>query len=100
MESKQDLGRLVLNLANTIIHNRNQHLEALGLTSSQADCMKFLYGFLNRCNILLPKNSFGIKDDYLKRKYPFNFLNNRRVEFYKNILTLSNVFATIAKNIS
>lgn len=41
MESKQDLGRLVLNLANTIIHNRNQHLEALGLTSSQADCMKF-----------------------------------------------------------
>lgn len=41
MESIQDLGRLILNLANTIIHNRNQHLEVLGLTSSQADCMKF-----------------------------------------------------------
>lgn len=41
MEEKRDLGRLVLNLANTIIYNRNKHLEELGLTSSQADCMKF-----------------------------------------------------------
>lgn len=41
MEKKLDLSRLVLNLANTIIHNRNCHLTELGLTSSQADCMKF-----------------------------------------------------------
>ncbi len=41
MEEEKDLGRLVLNLANTIIRNRNHHLEVLGLTSSQADCLKF-----------------------------------------------------------
>lgn len=41
MEQKQNLGRLILNLSNTIIHNRNQHLESMGLTSSQADCLKF-----------------------------------------------------------
>lgn len=41
MKNEQDLSRLVLNLANTIIYNRNEHLKELGLTSSQADCMKF-----------------------------------------------------------
>lgn len=41
MEQKQNLGRLILNLSNTIIRNRNQHLKAMGLTASQADCMKF-----------------------------------------------------------
>lgn len=38
---KQDLGRLVLNLANTVIYNRNKRLEKLGLTSPQTGCMKF-----------------------------------------------------------
>lgn len=41
MNKEQDLARLILNLSNTIIHNRNKHLEALGLTASQADAMKF-----------------------------------------------------------
>lgn len=36
-----NLARLILNLSNTIIYNRNKHLEALGLTASQADAMKF-----------------------------------------------------------
>ena len=41
MELESDVGRLVLKLANTIIKNRNRHLEVLGLTASQADSMKF-----------------------------------------------------------
>lgn len=41
MNKEQDLARLILNLSNTIIYNRNKHLEALGLTASQADAMKF-----------------------------------------------------------
>ena len=41
MELESDVGRLVLKLANTIIKNRNSHLEVLGLTASQADSMKF-----------------------------------------------------------
>lgn len=36
-----NLARLILNLSNTIINNRNKHLEALELTTSQADAMKF-----------------------------------------------------------
>ena len=32
-----NLARLILNLSNTIINNRNKHLEALELTTSQAD---------------------------------------------------------------
>lgn len=41
MNREQDLARLILSLSNTIIYNRNKHLEALGLTASQADAMKF-----------------------------------------------------------
>ena len=37
MNQKQNLARLILNLSNTIIHNRNRHLKVLGLTASQAD---------------------------------------------------------------
>lgn len=35
------LGRLILKLANTIIKNRNRHLDAIGLTASQADSLQF-----------------------------------------------------------
>ena len=35
------LGRLILKLANTIIKNRNRHLDALGLTTSQADSLQY-----------------------------------------------------------
>ena len=38
---ENDLGRLILKLSNTIIKNRNRHLRALGLTSAQADSLKF-----------------------------------------------------------
>ncbi len=39
MENK--LARLLLSLSNTIIQNRNRHLQALGLTASQADSLQF-----------------------------------------------------------
>ena len=39
MENK--LARLLLTLSNTIIQNRNRHLQALGLTASQADGLQF-----------------------------------------------------------
>ena len=39
--TENELGRLILKLANTIIKNRNRHLEALDLTSGQADSLKF-----------------------------------------------------------
>lgn len=56
---KQDLGRLVLNLANTVIHNRNKHLETLGLTSSQADCIKFFITH-KKTSIKTLKSELGI----------------------------------------
>ena len=34
-EDAHQLGRLILKLANTLIKNRNRHLEALGLTTRQ-----------------------------------------------------------------
>ena len=40
-EMERKLGRLLLNLSNTIIQNRNRHLQALGLTASQADSLQF-----------------------------------------------------------
>ena len=39
--TENELGRLILKLANTIIKNRNRHLEALDLTSGQADSLQF-----------------------------------------------------------
>lgn len=33
-ENAHQLGRLILKLANTLIKNRNRHLEALDLTTS------------------------------------------------------------------
>lgn len=36
-----ELGRLILKLANTIIKNRNAHLAALDLTTAQADSLQF-----------------------------------------------------------
>ena len=38
---KYELSRLILNLSRTIIQNRNRHLEELGLTASQADCVRY-----------------------------------------------------------
>ena len=40
-ETKNKLARLLLNLSNTIIQNRNRQLQALGLTASQADCLQY-----------------------------------------------------------
>ena len=40
-EDTHQLGRLILKLANTLIKNRNRHLEALGLTTSQADSLQY-----------------------------------------------------------
>jgi DNA-binding MarR family transcriptional regulator len=39
--TENELGRLILRLANTIIKNRNHHLEALNLTTEQADSLQF-----------------------------------------------------------
>lgn len=44
---------------NTLIRNRNQHLKALGLTSSQADCMKFFIENKNT-SIKTLKSKLGI----------------------------------------
>ena len=41
MEFQGDLARLLMTLANTVIKNRNQHLEALNLTAVQADSMQY-----------------------------------------------------------
>ena len=39
--AQDELGRLILRLAKTIIKNRNHHLGALGLTAGQADSLQF-----------------------------------------------------------
>ena len=39
--TENKLARLLLNLSNTIIQNRNRHLQALGLTASQADSLQY-----------------------------------------------------------
>ncbi|MPM39428.1 hypothetical protein SDC9_86061 [bioreactor metagenome] len=39
--TENELGRLILRLTNTIIKNRNRHLEALNLTTGQADSLQF-----------------------------------------------------------
>ena len=39
--AENDLGHLILRLANTIIKNRNRHLQAIDLTASQADSLQF-----------------------------------------------------------
>ncbi len=44
-QMENELGRLILRLSNTIIKNRNHHLEALNLTAEQADTLQF---FLSR----------------------------------------------------
>ena len=41
MERQDNLGQLILTLSNTIIKNRNHHLEDLNLTAAQADSLKF-----------------------------------------------------------
>lgn len=41
MEFQEDVARLLMTLANTVVKNRNQHLEALNLTAVQADSMQY-----------------------------------------------------------
>lgn len=43
MERQEEnrLARLLLNLSNTIVKNRNRHLQALGLTAAQADALQY-----------------------------------------------------------
>lgn len=54
-----ELGRLILKLANTIIKNRNAHLATLDLTTAQADSLQF---FLDNSNSTITdlKNYLGI----------------------------------------
>ena len=59
MNKELDLARLILNLSNTIIYNRNKHLEVLGLTSSQADAMKFFLANENTTTRAL-KDAMGV----------------------------------------
>lgn len=43
MERQEEnrLARLLLNLSNTIVKNRNRHLQTLGLTAAQADALQY-----------------------------------------------------------
>lgn len=41
-QDEKKLARLLLNLSNTIVKNRNRHLQALGLTAAQADAMQYI----------------------------------------------------------
>ncbi len=45
---ENQVGRLVLMLSHTILKNRNRHMAAIGLTSSQADCLRFCLEQENR----------------------------------------------------
>lgn len=56
---EEELGRLILQLANTIIKNRNHHLKSLGLTTSQADSLQFFISYDN-ASVTDLKNEFGI----------------------------------------
>ena len=58
-QAENELGRLILKLANTIIKNRNRHLQALDLTSSQADSLQFFLAHKNATASDL-KDEFGI----------------------------------------
>jgi DNA-binding MarR family transcriptional regulator len=59
METENELGRLILKLANTIIKNRNRHLQALDLTAAQADSLQFFLSHDNATATDL-KDAFGI----------------------------------------
>ncbi len=39
--NENTVARLALLLSHTILKNRNQHMAAIGLTASQADCLRF-----------------------------------------------------------
>lgn len=58
-QAENELGRLILKLANTIIRNRNHHLQALDLTSSQADSLQFFLAHEN-ATVTDLKEEFGI----------------------------------------
>lgn len=42
MNREYQLARMILQLSNTIIKNRNKHLKQLGLTAAQSDSIHFL----------------------------------------------------------
>lgn len=58
-QTENELGRLILKLANTIIKNRNRHLQDLELTSAQADSLQFFLAHEN-ATVTDLKDEFGI----------------------------------------
>lgn len=58
-QTENELGRLILRLANTIIKNRNRHLQDLELTSAQADSLQFFLAHEN-ATVTDLKDEFGI----------------------------------------
>lgn len=79
-ENAHQLGRLILKLANTLIKNRNRHLEALDLTTSQADSLQFF--------LANPKSTVTDLKDYLEITHQTaRGLTQRIAE--KNLITLT-----------
>lgn len=58
-QTENELGRLILRLANTIIKNRNRHLQDLELTSAQADSLQFFLAH-EGATVTDLKDEFGI----------------------------------------
>lgn len=58
-QTENELGRLILRLANTIIKNRNRHLQDLKLTSAQADSLQFFLAH-ESATVTDLKDEFGI----------------------------------------
>ena len=65
-ENAHQLGRLILKLANTLIKNRNRHLKALDLTTSQADSLQFF--------LANPQCTVTDLKDYLEIKKSLKFV--------------------------
>ena len=64
-ENAHQLGRLILKLANTLIKNRNRHLEALDLTTSQADSLQFFLAN-PQCTVTDLKDALQVEIDIVK----------------------------------
>lgn len=79
-EDAHQLGRLILKLGNTLIKNRNRHLEALDLTTSQADSLQF---FLTN-----PESTVTDLKNYLEITHQTARGLVHRIE-EKNLITLS-----------
>lgn len=79
-ENAHQLGRLILKLANTLIKNRNRHLEALGLTTSQADSLQYF--------LANPESTVTDLKDYLEITHQTARGLAQRIE-EKGLVTLS-----------